>query len=92
LKSFILKILNRKTPKGRDYYDAMYLFSIATPDYNYLSFKAGVNNIQELKARLELKIQSINFKELIKDVSPFLINSDDIKRVELFPEFLKGLK
>jgi len=47
-------------------YDAMYLFSIATPDYNYLSFKAGVNNIQELKTRLELKIQSINLKELIR--------------------------
>jgi predicted nucleotidyltransferase component of viral defense system len=91
LSQKIWAILNRKTPKGRDFYDAMYLFSIATPDYNYLSFKAGVNNIQELKTRLELKIQSINLKELIRDVTPFLINIDDIKRVELFPEFLKGL-
>jgi hypothetical protein len=53
---------------------------------------ADIKDIYELKVKLGLRIKTINFKELIKDVTPFLINPDDIKRVELFPEFVRGLK
>jgi hypothetical protein len=41
--------------------------------------------------KLESNIKAINLKQLIKDVNSFLINPDDIKRIELFPEFIKGL-
>lgn len=91
LSQKIWAILNRKTPKGRDYYDTMFLFSIANPDYKYLKLKADISNIYELKTKLELKIQSINIKQLIKDVSPFLINPNDINRIELFPDFINSL-
>jgi predicted nucleotidyltransferase component of viral defense system len=92
LSQKIWAILNRKTPKGRDYYDTMFLFSIAKPDYTYLEMKAGINTIDELRSELKLKMQSVNIKQLVKDVSPFLINPSDIKRIELFPEFVKNLK
>ena len=92
LSQKIWAILNRKTPKGRDYYDTMFLFSIANPDYKYLKLKADISNIYELKTKLELKIQSVNIKQLIKDLSPFLIYPNDINRIELFPDFLNNLK
>lgn len=92
LSQKIWAILNRKTPKGRDYYDTMFLFSIANPDYKYLKFKADISNIYELKTKLELKIQSVNIKQLIKDLSPFLIYPNDINRIEMFPEFINTLK
>jgi hypothetical protein len=41
--------------------------------------------------KLESNIKAINLKQLIKDVNSFLINPDHIKRIELFPEFIKGL-
>lgn len=92
LSQKIWAILNRKTPKGRDYYDTMFLFSIANPDYKYLKLKADISNIYELKTKLELKIQSVNIKQLIKDLSPFLIYPNDINRIEMFPEFINTLK
>jgi predicted nucleotidyltransferase component of viral defense system len=85
-------ILNRKTPKGRDFYDAMFLFSLTKPDYEYLALKAGIKNQKELVEKLQKRIQGIDFKQLTKDVSPFLINANDAKRIELFPEFLRELK
>lgn len=84
-------IINRRTPKGRDFYDAMYLFSVAKPDYNYLRLKADIKNLNGLKERLHARMESINIKQLTRDVSPFLFTPNDIKRIELFPEFLKQL-
>ncbi|MBI2417360.1 MAG: nucleotidyl transferase AbiEii/AbiGii toxin family protein, partial [Ignavibacteriales bacterium] len=77
-------ILNRKTQKGRDYYDTMFLFSIAKPDFKYLEMKAGISNIVELKAKLLAKLNETEIGLLVKDVSPFLINPNDVKRIELF--------
>lgn len=92
LSQKIWTILNRNTPKGRDYYDTMFLFSIANPDYNYLEMKAGIDNVTKLRESMELKLESVNIKQLTKDLSPFLINSNDLQRIELFPEFVRGLK
>lgn len=91
LSQKIWAILNRKTAKGRDFYDTMFLFSITGPDYSYLEIKAGIKDIKQLKEKLEAKVRTIDFKQLKKDVSPFLIIPDDIKRVELFPDFIKSL-
>lgn len=91
LSQKIWAILNRKTAKGRDFYDTMFLLSIAEPDYNYLEMKAGIKDIGQLKAKLRAKVKTINFKQLEKDVGPFLINPSDIKRIDLFPEFIKEL-
>ncbi|MGE5352789.1 MAG: nucleotidyl transferase AbiEii/AbiGii toxin family protein [Acidobacteriota bacterium] len=83
-------ILNRKMLKGRDFYDVMFLLGIAKPDFRYLEIKAGIRNVRQLQERLLSRIEGTDFKQLIKDVSPFLINQSDIKRIELFPEFIKS--
>jgi len=85
LSQKIWAILNRKTPKGRDYYDALFLFSIARPDYSYLEMKAGIKDIHDLRAKLGIKTDSVNFRQLIKDVNPFLIYPDDNKGLNYFP-------
>lgn len=84
-------ILNRKTPKGRDYYDVMFLWSLTKPDYMYLEEKEGINNPAALKKRLLDKVIETDLQGLIRDVSPFLINQSDAKRIELFPEFVKSI-
>jgi predicted nucleotidyltransferase component of viral defense system len=80
--------VNRKRAKGRDFFDIVFLTSITTPNYNYLKAKLGVGNAAELKAKLQSKLKNLDFKELGRDVQPFLFNPADAKRVELFPEFL----
>lgn len=85
-------VLNRKTPKGRDYYDVIFLFGLTQPDYGYLAKKAGIHTLQELKLRILDKLNTTDISELIKDVEPFLILPEDSKRIEMFPEFVRGLK
>lgn len=92
LSQKIWAILNRKTLKGRDFYDSMYLFSITKPNYEYLKLKASINNIEELKKRINIRIKDLNTNILIKDISPFLININESKRIELFKEFVNNLK
>jgi hypothetical protein len=70
----------------------MFLFSLTKPDYQYLALKAGIKSQKELVENLQTRIQGINFKQLTKDLSPFLINANDVKRIELFPEFIRGLR
>jgi len=92
LSQKIWVILNRKTPKGRDYYDTMYLFGRTNPDYKYLETKAGINDVHSLREALLLKLQSVDISQMMKDVSAFLIHPNDMKRIGLFPEFVKGLR
>ncbi|MFH0735550.1 MAG: nucleotidyl transferase AbiEii/AbiGii toxin family protein [bacterium] len=92
LSQKIWAIINRKTPKGRDFYDTLYLFSIAAPNYNYLENKAGIKNLSNLKNELLKKIKTINFTQLKEDVSPFLMNSTDLERIGFFPEYINNLE
>lgn len=91
LSQKIRAILNRKTPKGRDYYDVMYLWSLTKPDYNYLAEKENIDNPAMLKQRLLEKLEITDLAGLIKVVSPFLITDTDAKRIELFPEFVRSI-
>ena len=92
LSQKIWAILNRKTPKGRDFYDATWLFSLTSPNYDYLQVKSGILDLKNLKERLSLKCQEIDFNTLIKDVEPFLVNPKEINRVQYFREFIDSLK
>jgi hypothetical protein len=92
LSQKIWAILNRKTPKGRDFYDATWLFSLTSPNYDYLQVKSGISDLKNLKERLSLKCQEIDFKALKKDVEPFLVNPKEINRVQYFRDFIDSLK
>jgi predicted nucleotidyltransferase component of viral defense system len=87
----IFAIFNRKALKGRDFFDTVFLFSKAQPNYDYLQLKLDVKNGQQLKMKL-LTLDKVNFKEMAKDVEPFLFNADDTKMITLFMPYIKNLE
>ena len=77
---------------GRDFYDAIFLFSKTKPNFNYLKEKMGIedgNYIQESKYLLLQKSNELNLKKLAEEISPFLFNPDDAQRILLFPELIQ---
>ena len=87
LSQKIYTAVNRKRPKGRDFYDITYLSSRTKPDMGFLNQKLGVETAESLRKEISLRIKEYDFKNLSDDVSPFLIKLEDIKRVEKFREF-----
>lgn len=88
----IFAIFNRKALKGRDFYDAIFLLSKTKPNYEYLQLKLKVKNGQELKEKLLTLDEKVNFKEMVKDVEPFLFNPEDSKKVMLFKKYIKSVE
>ncbi|MDP2736876.1 MAG: nucleotidyl transferase AbiEii/AbiGii toxin family protein, partial [bacterium] len=66
-------IFGRKRMKGRDFYDMVYLLSLADFNYGYLDAKLGIKNKAELKKKLIEATADLNLKALAEDVMPFLI-------------------
>ena len=92
LSQKIFAILNRPRPMGRDFYDAIFLFSKTNPSYHFLREKMKLKeetDIEEIKKKLLLKCEKINFKKLVKEVKPFLLYSHDAEKIILFPDFIK---
>jgi predicted nucleotidyltransferase component of viral defense system len=85
-------ILNRKTLKGRDIYDATFLFSFNEPDYNYLLLKAKIDNLKKLKEAIIKRLKNENLIKVAKDVEPFLINTSETNRIIYFKDFIQSLK
>lgn len=86
LSQKIYAALNRKRAKGRDFYDIVFLLSFAKPNYDYLQLKIGVGNADALRKKLLEAASGLDFKELGRDVQPFLFKPEDARRVELFGE------
>lgn len=85
----ILAILNRPRTMGRDFYDVIFLFSKTNPDFNFLKEKMGLNEKIEIKEKLLLKCEKINFKKLTEDVKPFLFYPSEAEKIKLFPDFIR---
>jgi predicted nucleotidyltransferase component of viral defense system len=73
-------ILFRPWAKGRDYYDLMFYLR-KKPGFNFRLFKNAVlqthpeikfHNVAEVKELLLEKLKSADFKQIVKDVAPFL--------------------
>lgn len=92
LSQKIYAALNRKRAKGRDFYDIIFLLSFTKPNYEYLTEKMQINDSVSLKNKLLEAISEFDFKELAKDVEPFLFNPSESKKLEMFPEFIKQAK
>lgn len=88
LSQKIYAAINRKRAKGRDFYDIVYLSSFAKPNYPYLKFKLNIHGADELKDALMHKTESLDLKELGRDVKNFLINARDVQRIEMFRKFI----
>lgn len=91
LSQKIYAALNRKRAKGRDFFDIVFLIPQTKPNYEYLKMKLDVKNSEELKKMLLKETADLNFDELAKDIEPFLINSEDSKKVKMFREYINSV-
>jgi len=85
----IAAMLDRK--KGRDFYDVMFLLAQTKPDFEYLSNKLGISNIDQLKTALEETIAAIDLKNKVRDFEHLLLNKDNSKRILRVKDFFSGL-
>lgn len=92
LSQKIAAMSQRRRPQGRDFFDAVFLFAKVTPNFGYLEQKLQISGPEALKTHLLELCETIDFVELARDVQPFLFHASDIKRVEMFPEFVKGME
>ncbi len=93
LSQKIYAVINRKRNKGRDFFDIVFLLGKEVkPNYDYLEFKLGITNEQQLKDRIFDTCSKIDLKEMAKDVAPFLFNPGSDKQVLLFEDYLKQVK
>jgi predicted nucleotidyltransferase component of viral defense system len=92
LSQKIFTSVNRKRPKGRDFYDITFLTSLTKPDMGFLYQKMEIDSIEHLRDEISKRIADIDFKILTDDVAPFLINQSDIKRIENFKQFWQQME
>ncbi|MFH0886786.1 MAG: nucleotidyl transferase AbiEii/AbiGii toxin family protein [bacterium] len=83
LSQKLLAILYRAREKGRDFYDASYLSGRTKADFTYIKKMTGLNR-EEFTAQISARCEKLNFKELAKDVEPFLFDPDQKDRVLSF--------
>ena len=89
LSQKIFTAVNRKRPKGRDFYDITFLLSKTGPDFGFIRQRMGISSPESLRAELLLKIEEFDFEALAGDVAPFLVSKEQAKRVDKFREFWK---
>ena len=89
LSQKLFTAVNRKRPKGRDFYDITFLLSKTRPDFGFINQKMGIASPEGLREELLLRIEAFDFDALADDVAPFLIATEQIKRVVKFREFWK---
>ena len=85
-------VLHRRRAMGRDFYDAMFLAGKTRPDFGYLKAKVKIADMPALKAALLDRCAKLDFKELARDVAPLVFIPGDAKKIELFPEFVRGME
>ncbi len=82
-------IFKRKRPMGRDFYDAIFLMGKTKPHLNYLKQKLQIESFPELKSRMVRRCRGLNFRQLARDVEPFLFERADSKKILLFAQYIK---
>lgn len=91
LSQKIYAIFHRKRTMGRDFYDTVFLMGRSKPNFDFLQEKMAIKDLLDLKKKLLVKCQSLDFKHLAKDVEPFLFDPDNAKKVLHFCDYVKEL-
>lgn len=89
LSQKISAMTQRRQPKGRDFFDAVFLQGKTKPDYGFLKLKLGIPTPDALRAHLLEVCEKHDFQSLANDVQPFLFNPEDVRRVLMFPDYIR---
>lgn len=85
-------LFTRKRLLGRDFYDIIFLSAKTKSNLDYIKEKTGLSSGEKLKKQILLKCKGLDFKQLVRDVSPFLMNKGDAKRILSFPEYIQTIE
>ncbi|MCK5370187.1 MAG: nucleotidyl transferase AbiEii/AbiGii toxin family protein [Cyclobacteriaceae bacterium] len=86
-------VLNRKRNKGRDFFDIVLMLGQGQlPNYSYLNMKLNIDNPVDLRQQIIEKCTKLDMWEMAKDVSPFLFEKKDEKKILLFPKYIEQVK
>ena len=76
--------------KGRDFYDTIFLWQQAEPDYDFLIKRCGISTPKELKASLDEKMAETNLRDKQKDFQHLLLAGNAGSRIILFKDFFES--
>lgn len=82
-------ILSRQ--KGRDFYDAIFLLSKTRPNLEFLSARAGISSIGELKTAIAERLREIDLNQKKRDFSHLIFNEQNAERILQFPNVVAAL-
>jgi predicted nucleotidyltransferase component of viral defense system len=85
-------LFTRKRPLGRDFYDIIFLMARTKPNFDYLKEKTGLTTRKKLQRQILLKCKKLDFKQLVRDVAPFLMNRGDAEKILFFPEYIRTVR
>ena len=77
--------------KGRDFYDLMFLLAQSKPDYDFLSKRCNIHNLQEFKQSTINLLKTIDLQKKQKDFEHLLFNKANNERILLFKDFIHTL-
>ncbi len=92
LSQKILCVFTRPRLMGRDFYDIIFLLGKTRANFTYLEERLGIKNSDTLKERLLEKCKYVDFDRLARDVSPFLFDPNDAKKISLFLDHIKSIE
>ncbi|MDR1369321.1 MAG: nucleotidyl transferase AbiEii/AbiGii toxin family protein [Dysgonamonadaceae bacterium] len=77
--------------KGRDFYDLMFLLAQSKPDYDFLSKRCGIYNLQEFRQATAELLKTVDLKKKQKDFEHLLFNKVNSGKILRFGEFIDSL-
>jgi predicted nucleotidyltransferase component of viral defense system len=77
--------------KGRDFYDLMFLLPQSKPDYDFLSKRCGIHNLQEFKQATAKLLKTVDLNKKQKDFEHLLFNKTSSEKILRFGEFMDSL-
>jgi predicted nucleotidyltransferase component of viral defense system len=85
----IFCLFNRPRPIGRDFYDVIFLLGKTKPNLDYLRERLQVEDAAALKAAILKKCKQIDFRQLARDVEPFLFQPAHHTKILSFQELIE---
>lgn len=85
----ISAMLNRQ--KGRDFYDTIFLLSQTYPDYEFLSKRSGIENLNELKEAAGRIFKTADLNRKRRDFEHLLFDMNRSERILNIPKLFESL-
>ncbi len=89
LSQKITAITQRRRPKGRDFFDLVFLLGKTKPNYDFLRARLQISSPEDLRNHLLAVCEKLDFQSLAADVRPFLFRPQDAQRVKQFYDYIK---